>query len=411
LDILDNQVYIGGVSACELADQFGTPLFVIEEDSIRRQYRALRENITHHPLVVHYACKANSNVQVMRVLRDEGAHIHACSPGDVHLALAAGYEPQQVSYTGYAVSEDELRLAITHGLLVQMDSLSQFERYARLGGRGRVGVRLNSGVEAGYHPHFTSGGSTDKFGIHPAQLEEALELATAHGLSIVGLHSNLGSDILEVDPFVDALQVVLELADRCEDLEYVNLGGGLGVPFHPDDEPFDLAGYGRALGDHISRWCDERGRELTLCLEPGEFLVAEAGSLLTSVIDVKPAVQHGDTRSPTFVGTDTSCNHLFGAAVYGAYHHVLVADRAEDPATERVYVCGNVMQTGDILARDRVLPPLQEGDLLVFRTCGAYSMCRASRFNGRPLPAEVMVKDGRSRLIRERETLDDLLSS
>jgi len=292
---------------------------------------------------------------------------------------------------------------------MQMDSLSQFERYARLGGKGKVGVRLNSGVEAGYHPHFTSGGSTDKFGIHPGQLQEALELAQAYGLSIVGLHSNLGSDILEVEPFVDALQVVLELADRCQDLEYINLGGGLGVPFHPDDEPFDLARYGEALSQHLAHWCGERGRELTLFLEPGEFLVAEAGSLLTRVIDVKPAAQHGETRFPTFVGTDTSSNHLFGAVVYGAYHHVLVADRAEDPATEPVHVCGNVMQTGDILARDRPLPPLEEGDLLVFRTCGAYSMCRASRFNNRPLPAEVMVKDGAARLIRERETVDDLL--
>ncbi len=344
-------------------------------------------------------------------MREEGAHLDACSPGDVHLALAAGYVPDQILYTGYAVSDEELRFILEHGLSLNVDSLSQLARYAKLGGKGKIGIRINTGVRAGFHVHVTSATPASKFGLHLNQLNEAKALAAAHGLTIAGLHTHLGSDILQAEPFLKALDVLLMAAEGFENLEYIDLGGGLGVPFGPDDRPFDLVAYGHTLDERLSEWCGRRGQPLALYLEPGEYLVAESSYLLTRVVDIKPAVVHNAGSTPTFVGTDTSFNHVFATAIYDAYHKILVADRAMEPGSEYVHICGNLMQAGDVLAKDRMMPPLHEGDLLVMANCGAYAMCRASRFNGRPLPAEVVVKDGQAQIVRQRETLRDLLAN
>lgn len=407
----NNRVYLGGVSAERLAGEFGTPLFVIEEDIIRRQYRSIFEGIPYRPLTVFYACKANWNVQVMRMLREEGAHLDACSPGDVHLAFTAGYTPDQILYTGYAVSDKELGFILEHNLSLNVDSLSQLTRYAKLGGRGKIGIRINTGVRAGFHIHVTSATPTSKFGLHLTQLDEAKSLAAAHGLTIAGLHTHLGSDILQDEPFLKALDVLLMAAEQFENLEYIDLGGGLGVPFGPDDKPFDMSAYGELLNERLSEWCRQHGRSLTLYMEPGEYMTAQSAYLLTRVVDIKPSVAYGDGKTPTFVGTDSSFNHVFATAIYDAYHKIHIADRATEASGEHVHICGNLMQAGDILARDRPLPVLHEGDLLVMENCGAYAMCRASRFNARPLPAEVMVRDGQARLVRRRETLQSLLAN
>lgn len=410
MEIRDNQVFLGGVPASELAAQYGTPLYVIEEDTLRRQYRSIVETVPYRPLRIYYACKANWNVQVMRLLRSEGACVDVCSPGDIRLAQAAGYQSEQMIYTGYAVSNDELQLIADLGLALNVDSLSQLRRYAQLGGHGAIGLRVNTGIRAGFHTHVTSAVASSKFGLHPEQLETARDVAATHGLRIVGLHTHLGSDILDRTPFLAAIDALLSAADGFEHLQYIDLGGGLGVPFGPNDRPFDLVSYGHAIEKRLDEWSDAHGRSLHLYFEPGEYLVAESTSLLMRVVDVKPAVACGSEQTPSFVGTDSSFNHVFATAMYDAYHEVLVANRAAEPACERVCICGNLMQAGDVLAKDRLLPPLREGDLLVMANCGAYAMCRAPRFNGRPLPAEVMVKDGHSRLVRQRETVDDLLA-
>lgn len=411
MKISDSRVYLGGVSAERLAEEFGTPLFVIEENVIRRQYRSILEGIPYRPLTVFYACKANWNVQVMRVLCEEGARLDACSPGDVHLAFAAGYTPDQILYTGYAVGDEELHFILEHNLSLNVDSLSQLARYAKLGGRGKIGIRINTGVQAGFHIHVTSATPASKFGLHLTQLDEAKALATASGLTIAGLHTHLGSDILQKEPFLKALDVLLGAADQFGDLEYIDLGGGLGVPFGPDDQPFNMVTYGQILDERLSAANCRRKRPLTLYMEPGEYLVAECTYLLTRVVDIKPSVVHDDGNTPTFVGTDSSFNHVFATAIYDAYHKIHIADRAVESSGESVHICGNLMQSGDVLAKDRPMPLLHEGDLLVMENCGAYAMCRASRFNARPLPAEVMVKDGQARLARRRETVQDLLAN
>ena len=410
MEVRNNKVYLGDISALDLAEQFGTPLYVIEEDTLRRQYRSLFAAIPYRPLSVFYACKANWNIQVMKIFHEEGAQLDVCSPGDVRLAFAAGYQPNEMLYTGYAVSDEELQTVLQHGIRLNIDSLSQMRRYAGLGGKGKIGLRVNTGVRAGFHAHVTSAVPSSKFGVRVDQLDEARALAAAHGLTVTGLHTHLGSDILQFEPFLDAMDVLLAAAEKFEELEYIDLGGGLGVPYGPLDRPVDLRRYGELLVERFMSRISQHGVHLALYLEPGEFLSAESTWLLTRVTDIKPGRRDETDGISTFVGTDASFNLVFAAAIYDAYHEIFVVDRAQEDRREVVHICGNLMQAGDVLAKARPMPLLCEGDLLAIANCGAYAMCRASRFNGRPLPAEVMVRAGRPRLVRRRETPEDLLA-
>lgn len=407
--VVDNRVHLGGVDAAALADQFGTPLFVIDEGLVRARFRELYRHITYRPLAIHYACKANPNIHVIRALREEGSQIDACSPGDVYLALRAGFRSDQILYTGYAVSEEELRWLIARGIFVNMDSLSQMERYGRLKAGCKVGLRVNPGVAAGFHPHVASGSLDSKLGIHPAQMDQARDIAKRYSLTVTCLHMHIGSDILEISPFRHALGILLDVAREFDALESLDVGGGWGVPYGPDEAPFDWESYGRDLSEAMEAESRRRGRRLTLRIEPGTYLVGEAVYLLTRVVDIKRSVTHQEGCTPTFVGTDTSLNHLLPAAIYGAYHQVYIADRASEDPREKVSICGNLVQAGDVLARNRPMPEIREGNLLVFKTVGAYTSCRGARFNERPLPAEVIVAGGEARLSRRRETLEDLV--
>lgn len=409
MDMRDERIFFDGVSAEELAATYGTPLYVLEADTVRRRLRSLEEHIVHRPLRVYYACKANWNVSVISLLRELGTGLDVCSSGDVHLGLKAGFAPSAMIYTGYAVTRDELRLIQQLGIVLNVDSLSQIERYAQIGGRGTIGLRINTGVSAGFHTQIRAAEPDSKFGVHPSQVRQAVQLARSHGLTIDGLHTHLGSDILEVAAFVSAIDILLELAAEIDTVSYIDLGGGLGIQYAPDETPIDLAALGVALTDRLAQAEQRRGAPLALYLEPGEWLATEAGWLLTRVTDVKPGFTVDRNTVPTFVGTDTSMNHAFAAAVYGGYREILVNGRVTAAPVDRVYVCGNLMQGGDVLARHRPLPPIYEGDLLVLANCGSYAMARASQFNARPLPAEVLVDVGQARLIRRRQTVEDLL--
>jgi diaminopimelate decarboxylase len=397
-------IYLGGVSVACLADEIGTPIFVIDEAAVRARYQEIVSAFPHRPFQVYYACKANGNVALMRVLREEGAALDACSPGDVYLGLAAGFQPSEMLYTGYAVTDDELRMIVERGLRLNVDSSGQLERYAQLGGRGGIGLRLNTGVQAGYHSHVTTGGPTSKFGVRPEDVAALRDRASSLGLMITGLHTHLGSGILRVEPFLDALDVLLDAAVRCPEVTYVDLGGGLGAWYGPLDTPLSTMALGTRLSERLAAWERTHGRSLSLYLEPGEYLVADAISYVVRVHDVKRAL-----GTPTIVGTDGSINHVIAVGIYDAYRPLAVTDRPYGRTAELVTVCGNLMQEGDVLARDRPCPRIEVGDVLLLRLCGAYSMARASQFNARPLPAEVLVAGGQARLVRRHGRLEDLL--
>lgn len=403
-------VYLGGLAAAEIAARFGTPLYVIETGLIQARYEQLVGQIPYRPLRVNYACKANANVQVMRFLRELGAHLDACSPGDLAFGDAAGFQPGEVFYTGCAMSDQELQLVAERGVWFNADSLSQLERYGRLAPGGAVGLRVNCGVLAGFHAHVQSAGQTSKFGLHPGQIAEARALADRFGIRITGLHTHLGSDLFEIRPPIRALDVLIELSDELPDLEFIDVGGGWGVPFVPGDPEFDMAAYGALVTERMAALSERRGRPIVFRVEPGAYLLSDAGVLLTRITELKPPVVLNDTWTPFFAGTDTSYNHCVSIVLYDSYHGILVADRADASANRPYDVVGNLMQAGDVLAKHRPLPDLQVDDLLVILNCGAYAACRAPTFNERPRPAEVLVAHGEARLARRAESVADLLA-
>ena len=402
MPVKDNKLLLGGIAAESLARDYGTPLYVYEEDVIKQRYADLSGNIGYRPLEIHYACKANSNVHIMALLRALGADAETVSPGEVSLALRAGFEPRQIIHTCSNMSDRELRFLIEHNILVNLDSLSQVRRYGqfsaalRPGGGAAVSLRINTDLGAGHHPHVITGGPASKFGIHASQLDQAREIAAKHGLRFVGVHQHIGSNVLEAAVLIEAMHALLREAPRFPELEFVDFGGGLGVPYRPEEKPLDMAWLGPQISGLFTDFCQAYGRRLRLILEPGRYLVAEAGTLLASVTECK------STPFATFVGLDTGFNHLVRPAMYGAYHPVVNASRVKGPE-ETVSIAGNLCESGDVFARERRMTRCREGEVLAILNSGAYGYVMSSNYNARPRPAEVLVHAGQARLIRDRE--------
>jgi len=402
MEFVDNRCFIGGLEAGELASEFGTPLYVYEKDVIRERFRAFRDSIPYRPLRLLYACKANSNLEIMKVLIDEGCGIDATSPGEVFFAAEAGCKTENIMFTGSNVSDAGMKMVRHYDVLINIDSLAQLERYGKAFPGSECSVRINPEIGAGGHEHVVTGGPDVKFGIMHDSLQEVLEIANRCNLKVTGAHMHVGSNILDHAPLIEAMEVFFESARLLPDLRFVDLGGGLGIPYSPDEEPVNLSEFGKAVSRRFGGFCETYGRELELVFENGRFYVAQAGHLLVRVVEVKR------TRTHVFVGTDSGFAHLVRPALYGAYHEVLNCTHPEAKKTE-VSVVGNICETGDYFARHREIPQPEPGDLLSVENAGAYCYCMASPYNGRPRPAEVMVSGGEARLIRSRETYEDLL--
>jgi len=396
MDIRDNRLFLGGIAAEELVVRYGTPLYVYEAETIVRRYQDLIEHIPYRPLRIHYALKANSNPEVLRLLRRLGAGAETVSPGEIRLAKEAGF--QEILFTCSYIGRAELHRAIEEGATVHLDSLAQIRHCGEIAPGGRVSLRINQGIGAGHHRHVVTGGAESKFGIPVAQLREALELAGEYRLNVVGLHQHIGSNILDERILLRAAEAQLATARSVEGLEFIDLGGGLGIPYRPEERPLDIRRFGAALAGRFEAFCREYGRPLTLILEPGRYLVGESGTLLATVTDIKRIPER------TFVGIDSGMNHLIRPALYGAYHEIVNASRVEG---EREVAClvGNICESSDFFARDRPLPLFREGDIVAIRNVGAYGYTMSSQYNTRPRPAEVLVERGQARLIRERETV------
>ncbi len=408
IEVRGSRLYIGGLEAEGLAERFGTPLFVYDRETVVENYGRLVGSFTYRRVEVLYSCKANSNPGVLGTLRDLGAGVDASSPWEALLAVRLGFPREKIMLTSPGLSDEEMRFVRGElGVLVNVDSLSQLRRYGRLFPETEVSVRVNPGFGAGYHEFTTTGGLT-KFGIGLGSLGRALEVAREHGLRVVGLHAHIGSGILSVEPYARLARTLLDLARGLPHVEFVDIGGGMGVPQRPGEREFDCAGFGRVL----SRIMEEHSRDLgdvKLRMEPGRFIVASAGVLLTRVVEVREVEVGGSRR--VFAVVDSSINHLPRVAMMGMYYEVVHASRAGEPAEAEVDVVGNLCVAGDVLARARKLPRLEEGDVLAFLNAGAYAYSTSMNYNTRPRPAEVLVYRGEARLTRRRETFEDLVST
>jgi len=406
------KLYFDGVSAIELAEKFDTPLYVISESRIRENYKRLYNALTrnYEKIRVYYAAKASANLSVLKILETEGAYLDAVSPGEVFMALTTGFPPECILFTGTSVRNDELKFLADSNVTVNIDSLSQLDRLLKMMVPNVLSVRVNPEIGAGHHDHCITAGKNTKFGLWENDALKAYKKAKKAGVERFGIHMHVGSGVLDVEPFVLALEKLLSVAKKVHDkigisFEFVDMGGGLGVPYKPEDKELDLALFSEEVLSLFKSKIAEYGLgNPFFCVEPGRYLVCDASILLTTVNTVKA------TPFKKFVGVDAGFNTLVRPAMYGSYHHVLVANKLGAPDKETYDVVGPVCESGDVLAKDRRLPKIQEGDLLAVLNTGAYGYSMSSQYNARPRAAEVLVKNGKCALIREREQLDDLMS-
>ncbi len=390
-----------------IAAAVGTPVYVYSAPVLRERYRAIDEAFGDYPHAVHYALKANSTLAIARLLRGLGSAVDANSVWEIEVARAAGFEPSQIVFTGVGKSPAELECAVALGVkAVNVESAGELARIeaiaARIGRTVRVAVRVNPDIDAESHPHISTGLKINKFGMPLDAARELLQTFTRRPLlALVAIHVHVGSQITSLEPLrraaALAADVSLELRAQGVPLEYVDLGGGLGVSYDGREVP-SAAEYVGALVGEIRR------TRLPIVVEPGRAIAAPSGALLARVIDVKPR-----TASSDFVVIDAGMTELMRPALYSAFHRIEPV--TAPPTGDHHYeIVGPVCESSDVVGRDRMLPRLDVGDLVAIRDAGAYGSVMASNYNRRPLPPEVLVDEGAWRVIRRRQTVDDQLS-
>jgi diaminopimelate decarboxylase len=396
-----------GVSLATIAAAEGTPLYVYSARTLRERYLEIDRAFGGYPHALHYALKANSTLAITRLLRELGSAVDANSVWEIDVAQRAGFEPSQIVFTGVGKSPEELERAVALGLkAINVESAGELSRLeaiaARLGRVARVAVRINPDIDARSHPHISTGLKINKFGV---PLDDARSLVQTlpqrPALKLVALHVHVGSQITELNPLRRAAaltaDVSLELQQQGFGLEYIDLGGGLGVSYDGGSVP-SAADYVGALVSEVRR------TSLPIVLEPGRVVAAPTGALVARVIDVKPR-----TATSRFLVIDAGMTELMRPALYGAFHRI---EPLSGPESGDCYyeIVGPVCESSDVVGRDRRLPPLAAGDLVAIRDAGAYGSVMASNYNRRPLPAEVLVEDGGWRVVRRRQTVDDQLA-
>lgn len=405
----EGELAIGGIDAGKIAERFGTPVYVTSEQRIRDNYRRLKAALgKHYPKSgIFYACKANTGLSVLKILRQEGAGIDAVSAGDVFLAKKAGFSGGQILYTGTSVSREELDYVAKSGATVNLDSLSVINW---LPNGTRVSFRINPEVGAGHHDHCITAGKETKFGIWEEATVDAYKLAKKRGLEPVGIHMHIGSGIMDPSPFAAAVKKFMQIAGRVKreagvDFEFIDIGGGVGIPYRPGEAPVDLDRFFGVVIGAFRKGLEDNGLgNPFLRIEPGRFLVADSTILLTRVTGVK------QTPFKRFVGVDAGFNVLVRPAMYGSYHDIVPVKGPSSERTEIVTIAGPLCESGDVLAKDRKLPPVGEGEVLAVMDAGAYGFSMSSRYNSRPLCAEVLVGGGRMQVVREAEAMEDIVA-
>ncbi len=381
---------------------FGTPVYVYNANTITHQYQKLTTAFQHSDVKIFYACKALTNINILKHIKSIGCNVDCSSINEVKLALYACFEPQQVLYTSNGIAFDEIVEAKNLGVHINIDSISNLEKFGQSYGHSYpVGIRLRPNILAGGNLKISTGHDKSKFGIPVEQLQDVLALVKKYDLHIKNLHIHTGSEIKDVEVFVKGIDVLFDIIPHFNELEVIDLGGGFKVPYKKGDAATDIDALAVAVKAAFDNHPNPNGKPLQIWFEPGKYIVSEAGYLVTTVNVLK------NTTAATFAGIDTGFNHLIRPMFYDAYHRIENISNPEGEA-HKYAVTGNICET-DTFAWDRKLQEIREGDLLVFYNAGAYGFEMSSNFNSRYKPAEVMVKDGVPLLIRRRDEFEDLL--
>jgi diaminopimelate decarboxylase len=406
-DVTSRSKFFGNTDPYSIVEKYGSPLYVYNESILRQRCRDMKNLVDYPRFQISYSAKANSNIALLQIIREEGLRADAMSTGEIHVQLAAGFKPEEIFFVPNNVAEEELRFALDRGILISADSLSQLAAIGRIATGSRVALRFNPGVGAGHHRNVVTAGKDTKFGVEPHSVPDVKEILQDFRLKLVGINQHIGSLFMEPDPYLAGAKALLEIAGQFDDLEFVDLGGGFGVPYRKlkGQERIDLKKLGRGLSRALGEFAREYGREIAFHVEPGRYVAAECGVLLGTVYALK------ESWGKRYAGTDLGFNTLMRPVLYGSHHDIEVFRRDQRPSerNEEVTVVGNICETGDILAAARELPALCEGDILCVLDAGAYGFAMTSNYNCRLRPAEVLIReDGRDVLIRRRDSLEDL---
>ena len=385
-----------------IANEFGSPVYVYDAEKIESQYKRLTGAFGKiKDLRIHYAVKALSNISILKFLNSLGCGLDTVSIQEVKLGIKAGVDPSKIIYTPNGVSLEEIEEVTKLGAQINIDNLSILEQFGTRHPEVPVCIRINPHIMAGGNSKISVGHVDSKFGISIHQMPHLLRIVENTGMNINGIHMHTGSDILDIEVFLRASEILFEAAMHFPNLDFIDFGSGFKVPYRPNDIETDIEELGEKLTARFKNFCKEYGRELTLAFEPGKYLVSEAGKFLARVNVIK------QTTSTVFAGVDTGFNHLIRPMFYGSHHEI--HNISNPSGKERFYsVVGYICET-DTFASNRRISEITEGDILAFSNAGAYSFTMSSNFNSRYRPAEVLWYKGQAHLIRERETFEDLL--
>lgn len=386
----------------ELTKTYGSPLYVYDADTIERQYKRLTDAFSGvKNLKLNYAVKALSNINILHYFKNLGAGLDTVSIQEVQLSLATGINPKDIIYTPNGVSLQEIEEVAAMGVQINIDNLSILELFGQKHPEIPVCIRINPHIMAGGNSKISVGHIDSKFGISIHQVPHIKRVVDNTGMTINGIHMHTGSDILDIDTFLRATEILFDVAKQFDKIEFIDFGSGFKVPYKEGDISTDVEQLGIQLSERFNEFCEEYGKELTLMFEPGKFLVSEAGVFLAKVNVVK------QTTSTVFAHVDSGFNHLVRPMMYDSYHHITNISNPE--GRERYYsVVGYICET-DTFGSNRRIAEISDDDILCFHNAGAYCFSMASNYNSRYLPAEVFVVNGKDYLIRKRETFKDLL--
>ncbi|MDR2750002.1 MAG: diaminopimelate decarboxylase [Clostridiales bacterium] len=408
--VTDTLGFFEGNDPFSLIQMYSSPLYVYNERILRQRCRELTSMCFYPDFAVNYSAKANSSLAILQIARQEGLYADAMSPGEIYLERAAGFPKNKIFFVCNNVSGSEMNYAFFRQILISADSLSQLELFGSMHPGSRVAARLNCGIGTGHHEKVVTAGKKTKFGIDAELVPEMIAILEKYDLKLVGINQHIGSLFLEDSSYIDSVNALLSLAKDFPDLEFIDFGGGFGIPYEKqlDQGRLDLPKLGEKLDLIMYEFVKQYGREISFMIEPGRYVVAEAGVLLGTAHSVKKV---GGTK---YVGTDLGFNVLARPMLYDSHHDIEVYRKEDIPSwkTEAVTIVGNICESGDIIAKDRQLPEILENDLLGVLDAGAYGYSMSSSYNSRLRPAEVLIRrDGSAILIRKRDILEDLVKS
>ena len=401
----DNNGYVleGGLDPLLLTEKYGCPLYIYETAIMKNQYDRLTKAFALPNLKINYACKALNNLAVLKFFKSLGAGLDTVSIQEVRLGLMAGFTPNEIIYTPNCVSIEEITNAVELGVRINIDNLSILEQFGSLFPQYPVCVRINPHIMAGGNSKISVGHIDSKFGISFHQTPLIHRIVKANSMKIEGIHMHTGSDILDIEVFLQGAEILFQVAEEFKDLEYIDFGSGFKVPYKEDDIQTDIEELGEKITARFTQFCSNYGKNLTLMFEPGKFLVSQAGTFLVKVNVVK------QTTSTVFAGVDSGLNHLIRPMLYDSYHKIVNISKTE--GRSRIYtIVGYICET-DTFGVNRKLTEINEGDILAFYNAGAYCYTMSSNYNSRFRPGEVLIHEGQDYLIRRRETMEDLISN